>query len=86
MRTGINPRYVSKAEATIGVFCLALGLVAPVLGGILAGIEWLMGLGLHPFLHVIVTGLFVVGIPLILIAGFCLDGAESAKKRAMSKS
>lgn len=79
MRAETNSRYVQKIEATAGVCCLVMGLVAPLLGGLLTGIEWLLGMGQHPWIHVASTSFFIVGIPLILLAGFCLDWAEKAQ-------
>ena len=52
------------------------------MGGLLATVEWIAETSLHPWLHVASTTLFVIGIPLILFAGFCLDWAESPPKRA----
>lgn len=85
MSTGINLQYVHKVEATAGVCFLVIGLVAPILGGLFTAIEWMLGQGSHPWIHVVGTALFIAGIPLILVAGFCLDGAENARKRAMNK-
>jgi hypothetical protein len=80
MRKVINEKRLRKWETTAGICCFIAGLVAPVLGGLLAVIEWIVGRAAHPWLHVAGTALFVVGIPLILFAGFCLDWAERGPK------
>jgi hypothetical protein len=86
MATRMTNRSVKKFEATAGVCFLVLGLAAPVLGGLLTVIEWMLGRGFHPRIHVAGTALLIVGIPLILLAGFCLDWSENAHKRTLNKS
>lgn len=63
-----------------GVCCFVAGIVAPLLGMYLLTLEWLAGVSLHPWVHLIGTTLLIIGIPLILFAGFCLDWAEGKPK------
>jgi cytochrome b561 len=81
MRKEVNQKRLRKLEETAGICCFVAGLVAPVLGGLLTLIEWIVGPGGHPWLHVSSTAFFVIGIPLILFAGFCLDWAERGQKK-----
>lgn len=83
MRKVFNQKRLRKWETTAGICCFVAGLVAPVLGGLLAVVEWIVGSAAHPWLHVVSTALFVVGIPLILFAGFCLDWAEREQKKSL---
>jgi hypothetical protein len=82
MRKVINQKRLSKFEETAGICCFIAGLVAPVVGGLLTMVEWIVESADHRWLHVASTGLFVVGIPLILFAGFCLDWAERGQKKS----
>ncbi len=86
MRNVNNQKRLSKFEETAGICCFIAGLAAPVLGGLFAMIEWIAGGTGHPWLHFASTTLFVVGIPLILFAGFCLDWAERGQKKTVSKT
>lgn len=69
-----------------GVGSFIAGILAPVLGMLLLGLEWLTGRVVHPWLHTTCTTLLIVGIPLILFAGFCLDWAEAGQKRDARES
>ena len=80
MNAVFNQRRVRRVEATAGVCCFVLGLVTPVLGGLLTVIEWMLGSPVHRWLHVAATAFFIAGIPLILFAGFCLDWSETERK------
>ena len=74
---------LQRWEAVCGASCFVAGIVAPVLGLCLLSIEWLAGIPLESWLHVVATTLLVVGIPLILFAGFCLDWAEAKPKEPL---
>ena len=76
MRQLINRRLLQRFEVLFGFGCLLAGILAPLLGMLLLAVEWVVGKADHPWLHFTSTTLLVVGIPLILSAGFCLDWAE----------
>lgn len=76
MRQLNNPRPLQRFETLFGFACLFVGILAPLVGTLLLAVEWVVGKVDHPWLHFTSTTLFVVGIPLILFAGFCLDWAE----------
>jgi hypothetical protein len=82
MRESINRSRLHKWEAMCGVGCFIAGILAPLLGMFLLAIEWLVGVVVHPSIHVAGTALLIAGIPLIVFAGFCLDWAEAGKKAA----
>lgn len=65
----------------VGGCCFVAGILAPLLGGLLTVIEWIVGVAAHPWLHIAGTTLFVVGIPLILFAGFSLDWGEGGQTK-----
>jgi len=77
----LNRKRVQKWEALAGVCCFVAGILAPLLGMFLLISEWLAGVTLHSWLHVVGTTLLIIGIPLILFAGFCLDWAEAKPKQ-----
>jgi hypothetical protein len=77
MRDQLHRKRRQRWEAVAGVCCFIAGIVAPLLGMFLLTVEWLAGVTIHPLLHVIGTTLLIIGIPLILFAGFCLDWAEA---------
>ena len=80
MRKIAKQKRLRKFEETTGICCFIAGLVAPIVGGLLTMVEWIVETTDHRWLHVASTGLFVIGIPLILFAGFCLDWAEREQK------
>jgi hypothetical protein len=81
MRKVINRKRLHTWEAMTGVSCFLAGLLAPLLGILFSVIEWIVGAAVHPWIHVAGTALFIVAIPLILFAGFCLDWAAQGQKR-----
>ncbi|HMF57089.1 MAG TPA: hypothetical protein VK619_12165 [Pyrinomonadaceae bacterium] len=65
-----------------GIFCLAGGIVAAILGSVLTAITWVTGVdGSHGlFLHRFGTVLLFLTIPLIAVGAHCLDIQEAASK------
>lgn len=81
MRKVINQKRVRTLEETAGVCCLLAGLLAPLLAILLTLSEWLLGAAAPPWIHVAGMALWIVAIPLIVFAGFCLDWAEQGQKK-----
>ena len=81
MRKVINQGGLRQWAAAGGAFCFLAGISAPLLGLLLTTSGWVLGVAVHPWLHVAGTALFIVAIPLILFAGFCLDWAERQQER-----
>jgi hypothetical protein len=75
-----DPQRITRLERKAGICCFVLGLVVPILGGLLTVIEWIASPTAHYWIHIVATALFISGIPLILFAGFFLDWAESEQK------
>jgi hypothetical protein len=63
-------------EAFAAVISFFGGILATVFGVLLTGITWILGVGLHPWLRWVSTALFVLTIPLLIFAGYCLDWME----------
>lgn len=82
MRQLIYRTRLQRFETLVGFGCLLAGTLAPLLGVLLLAVEWAIGKVDHPWLHFASTSLFVVGIPLILFAGVCLDWAEHRHSEA----
>lgn len=83
MRQVINQKRLRKWEATGGACCFFAGILSAVLGSLLAASEWIVGARVHPGIHAVGTALFIVAIPLIIFAGFCLDWAEREPKKPL---
>lgn len=81
MRKVINQKRVRSLEETAGVWCLLAGLLAPLLAGLLTVSEWILGAAAPPWIHVAGMALWIVAIPLIVFAGFCLDWAEQGQEK-----
>ena len=86
MRRTINQKRLRTWEERGGVFCLLAGLLAPLLGILLTVIEWMFTGAGHSWMHIAATALFIVAIPLILFAGFCLDWAERGQKNKVASA
>lgn len=84
MRKPINRKSLHTWEAMVGFGCFVGGILAPLLGMLLLAVEWAGATTAHWF-HVSGTGLLIMGIPLILFAGFCLDWAEAGQKSDNNK-
>ncbi len=81
MRNVIDENRVRKWEAWGGVCCFLGGILAALMGSLLSVGEWIVGAPLHRWIHVAGTALFIIAIPLILFAGFCLDWAQRPPKK-----
>ena len=58
------------------ICCLVGGLLLAFLGSVLTALTWVLGVGLHPWLRGIGTFFLFVTIPLLILAGYCLDWLE----------
>jgi hypothetical protein len=63
-------------EAFAAVISFFGGILATVFAVLLTVITWILGVGLHPWLRWVSTALFVLTIPLLIFAGYCLDWME----------
>ena len=85
MRNVIDEKRVRKWEATAGACCFIGGILAALMGSLLTAGEWIVGAPLHRWIHIAGTTLFIITIPLILFAGFCLDWAEREPKKSLPR-
>lgn len=69
-------RIVGGWEAVAAFVCLAGGLFAALLGSVLTAITWIAGADAHPWVRGVGTTFLVITIPLLILAGYCLDWAE----------
>jgi hypothetical protein len=72
-------------EATGALGCFAGGIAAGIAGSILTAIAWILGTG-HPWLRAVGTAFLVVTIPLLILAGYCLDWMEDKSKNPLHKT
>lgn len=67
-------------EATGAFFSFVGGILAGLVGSVLTALTWIVGAVAHPWLRGIGTALFIVTIPLLIFAGYCLDWMEDKTK------
>lgn len=64
-----------------GAICLLVGgVVAALLGSLLTAIAWIVGASIHPLIPWLGTAFLILTIPLLILAGCCMDWAEAARK------
>jgi hypothetical protein len=73
-------------EPVAAFACFASSVVALALGFTFTT-DWLLNAARHPFLHGVGITLLIIGIPLLILGGHCLDLMDKKKKltRAVSK-
>jgi hypothetical protein len=76
MRKLINTKRIRTYEAIGGVCCFVGGILAALVGSLMTLGELIVGTKLHPVVHLVGTTFLVAAIPLIIVAGFCLDWSE----------
>jgi hypothetical protein len=60
-----------------GAFCCFTGGIGTaLLGSVLTAITWILGAPQHAWLRGTGTALLIVTIPLLILAGYCMDWAE----------
>lgn len=69
-------------EATSAVCCFIGGIGAALLGSILTASTWILGAEAHPWIHGAGTVLLILTIPLLILAGYCMDWAEQKPKES----
>jgi len=68
------------------ICCFVGGILLAVVGSVLTALTWVLGVELHPWLRGIGTFFLFVTIPLLILAGYCLDWLEeSTNKQAGTK-
>jgi len=67
-------------EAIAAALSFFGGILAALFGSLLTASTWILGVELHPWLRAVGTTLFVLTIPLLILAGYCLDWMERKLK------
>ncbi len=68
-------------DAINAVLCFGGGILAGLIGSLLTSGTWIWGAEVHPWVRRIGTGLLIMTIPLLILAGHCLDRLENREKR-----
>ena len=55
---------------------------AALLGSVLTATTWILGAAAHPWVHGLGTALLILTIPLLILAGYCMDWAEREPKKS----
>jgi hypothetical protein len=69
-------------EVTGAVCCFAGGISAALLGSALTASTWILGAEAHPWVRGLGTALLILTIPLLILAGYCMDWAEREPKKS----
>jgi hypothetical protein len=69
-------------EVIGAVCCFAGGMSAALLGSVLTASTWILGAEAHPWVRGLGTGLLILTIPLLILAGYCMDWAEQEPKKS----
>ena len=63
------------------ICCFVGGILLAVVGSVLTALTWVLGVELHPWLRGIGTFFLFVTIPLLILAGYCLDWLEETRDK-----
>ena len=69
-------------EVTGAVCCFVGGISAALLGSMLTASTWILGAEAHPLVRGLGTALLILTIPLLILAGYCMDWAEREPKKS----
>lgn len=67
-------------EATGAVCCFVGGILVGIVGSVLTALTWIVGGEVHPWVRGVGTGLLILTIPLLILAGYCMDWMERKPK------
>ena len=79
MRTGTN-KFTAQSWALSAGCCFAAGIGSGLIGSVLTSLNWIIGAEVHPYVRGIGTLLLILTIPLLILAGHCLDRFERGTK------
>lgn len=79
METETN-RFTPRTWALSACCCFAGGIGAGFIGSVLTSLGWTIGAEVHPWVRGFGTTLLIVTIPLLILAGHCLDRFEKTTK------
>ena len=69
-------------EIVGAICCFAGGMSAALLGSVLTASTWILGAEAHPWVRGLGTAFLILTIPLLILAGFCMDWAEQGSKES----
>ncbi len=69
-------------EVTAAICCFVGGMGAALLGSVLTASTWILGAEAHPLVRGLGTALLILTIPLLILAGYCMDWAEQEPKKS----
>jgi hypothetical protein len=72
-------------EAVSAVCCFGGGIGAALVGSLLTAATWILGAPLHPWVRGIGTALLIATIPLLILAGYCMDWAEREQNESATQ-
>ena len=72
-------------EAVGAVCCFGGGIGAALVGSVLTAATWILGAPPHPWLRAIGTALLIATIPLLILAGYCMDWAEGEQNKSATQ-
>jgi hypothetical protein len=72
-------------EAVSAVCCFGGGIGAALVGSVLTAVSWLLAAPPHPWLRSVGTALLIATIPLLILAGYCMDWAERDRDRSATQ-
>jgi hypothetical protein len=76
---------VLQWEAVTAVCCFGGGIGAALVGSVLTAATWILGAPLHPWLRGVGTALLIATIPLLILAGYCMDWAEREQDKSANQ-
>jgi protein-S-isoprenylcysteine O-methyltransferase Ste14 len=81
MGTGTT-RFTPQSWALSAGCCFAGGIGAGLVGSVLTSLSWIIGAEVHPWVRGFGTLLLILTIPLLILAGHCLDRFERETKNS----
>ena len=76
---------VLKWEAVSAVCCFSGGIAAALVGSVLTAATWILGAPPHPWVRGVGTALLIATIPLLILAGYCMDWAEGERNKSATQ-
>lgn len=74
-------KFTPQSWALSAGCCFAGGIAAGLVGSVLTSLSWIIGAEVHPWVRGFGTLLLILTIPLLILAGHCLDGVERTTKQ-----
>ena len=71
----------SSLASVSALACFFGGIAAALIGSILTAGGWLWRITPHPWVHGFGTALLIITIPLLILAGHCMDWMEREQKK-----